>query len=481
MSKHPQWATNLRKKGTELRLLKGTYYLYEVSSKWNPVLKRSQKISGKLLGKITEKDGFVESDKAKLRNQKLNLTGICTKEYGITAFLESNLNEYKQLLEKHFPNHWQSIIVLSFMRLVKHSPLKNIDFNYWNSYISEIYPELQLSSKALTSLLKEIGSRRQQITDFFKEFKIADDNIIFDGTDLLSSSSKLGINKLSKTKKGTFDLVSNIMFVFSIGLQLPVYYRILPGNIKDIRAFKLCLEESGISEAVVIADKGFYSKSNIEELKQGNIRFIIPLRRNNSNILYEKLENYGVSENCSYFTFEKRIIWYTQYECGNEKINIYLDEELKVIETKDYLTRIEKHPEEFSKEEYLKKYCEFGTIALLNNIDKSAEDIFIDYKSRNQIEIMIDTFKNILEADKSYMQNEESLEGWMFFNHIALHWYYMILKILKDNKLNHKYSPMDFLMYLEEIRKVKINNTWHIAEITKKTQEVLKALKIHIT
>ena len=32
---HPEWALKHEKPGTELRFMKGRYYLYEVSSKWN--------------------------------------------------------------------------------------------------------------------------------------------------------------------------------------------------------------------------------------------------------------------------------------------------------------------------------------------------------------------------------------------------------------------------------------------------------------
>jgi hypothetical protein len=67
---HPDWALAHKRKGTELRLISGKYYLYEVTSKWSPEKKRPVKITGKLLGKITEKEGFVESEKARLRKQQ---------------------------------------------------------------------------------------------------------------------------------------------------------------------------------------------------------------------------------------------------------------------------------------------------------------------------------------------------------------------------------------------------------------------------
>ena len=58
MAAYPEWVTAHRQKGTEIRFIKGQYYVYAVSSKWNPEKKRSQKITGKLIGKITP-TGFI--------------------------------------------------------------------------------------------------------------------------------------------------------------------------------------------------------------------------------------------------------------------------------------------------------------------------------------------------------------------------------------------------------------------------------------
>jgi transposase len=478
---HPKWATKHKRKGTELRLINGRYYLYEVSSKWDPVKKRPRKVTGKLLGRITKDLGFVESDKAKLRKREITVSKLTIKEYGVAALIDSHFAEYKVLLEKYFPDHWQALIGLTYGRLVHHSPMKNMEYHYYHSYLSEQFSNLSLSPKTLTRLLREIGVQRQQITSFFKEFSKANDNILFDGTDLLSSSKKMDITKLGKSKKGTFDSLANIMFVFSVGLQIPVYYRIMPGNIKDIKSFKLCLDESQIKDAVIIADKGFYSEKNIEQLKKENLKFIIPLRRNNKQICYDKIESTEKKSFDSFFKYEGRIIWCYSLNTGDEKVNVYLDEELKVEEIKDYLNRIESLPEKYDIETFHQRQHAFGTIALMHNESKSQEEIFLNYKARCQVEGMIDVFKNIVEADKSYMQNEQALEAWMFINYIALHWYYKIYHLLVANNLNKKYSPMDLILFLMEIRKVKINEQWYTAEITTKTQDLLSKIGVHIT
>jgi hypothetical protein len=58
---HPTWATQHKRPGTELRFIRGRYYLYEVSSKWNPEKKRAQKVTGRIMGSVTEEKGFVPS------------------------------------------------------------------------------------------------------------------------------------------------------------------------------------------------------------------------------------------------------------------------------------------------------------------------------------------------------------------------------------------------------------------------------------
>ena len=91
---HPDWTLKQKKPGTELRYIRGNYYPYGVSSKRNKEKKRAQKVTGKILGKVTE-NGFIES----VRRQTLNrepkienammptIKSISTKSSGLGCFL----------------------------------------------------------------------------------------------------------------------------------------------------------------------------------------------------------------------------------------------------------------------------------------------------------------------------------------------------------------------------------------------------------
>jgi hypothetical protein len=497
---HPSWALNCKRKGTELRNIRGNYYLYEVTSKWNTDKKRSVKITGKLLGKITQEDGFVESEKARLKKQQLVINRVQVKEYGVCAIIELLFGDTVTMLKKYFADCWQKIICLAFGRLVYRSALKNIFFHYSHSYLSEQYPDVDLSASHLSLFLRSLGEERGRIVEFCRSFRQMNDCIIFDGTDIFSCSERMELPKLSKSKSGVFENVVNLMCVFSVGQQMPVYYRLLPGSIKDMSAFKISLLESGVKDAVIVVDRGFASESNIKTLEKEKLKFIASLPRDSTYIDYEKAKAGDKSQFDGYFKYGGRFIWFYSHiakknnkkrkqnadDCDNDteikKVTVFLDEELRNREEGDYLNRIENKVQKYSIEKFHQNRHVFGTIAIIENYEKTARDIYEAYKTRGQVETMIDALKNIVDADRTYMQNPQTLEGWMFINLIALKWYYHILNLLKKHELNINYTPMDLLMMLAEVKKVKINDTWLDAEKTKKTSELILKLGLeHIT
>jgi len=493
-SKHPQWALRHKQKGTELRLLSGKYYLYAVTSKWDPEKKRAKKITGKLLGRITEEEGFIDSDKYKLykeaeRNKKMeyntkNMGSISIKEYGLSFYLNKHLGKYTNLLESKFKMLYKEILCLSMIRLSCQSPIKNVAYHYERSFISEVFSGLDLSDKKVSSLLRAIGRSRKESTDYMKSFVEPGDHILIDGTPIVSNSESMDINKYGYNSQGSYDPQINAVFIFSAKQSQPVFHRILPGNIRDVKAFKLTIEESGLSDAILIADKGFYSNNNVTMLEKEKLNYIIPLKRDSALIDYSKIELPRKNGFTGYFEFQKRFIWYyeIQQDSDDRRVILYFDGDLKLREEKDYLTRIETHSEEYTIEKYRERHNPFGTITMCTNVKgKTAQDIYEYYKSRNEIETMFDAMKNVLNADTSYMQDVEAFQGWMFINHVALQWYYSIYNLLVANKLISKYSVKDVIMHLSGIKKIKINNEWVLAEVTKKTQTLLKKLNVPIT
>ena len=56
---HPEWALKFKTKGTELRNIRGKYYLYNVTSRRDPITKKTKKITLSQVGTITEEYGLI--------------------------------------------------------------------------------------------------------------------------------------------------------------------------------------------------------------------------------------------------------------------------------------------------------------------------------------------------------------------------------------------------------------------------------------
>ena len=101
---------------------------------------------------------------------------------------------------------------------------------------------------------------------------------------MVTQSQSLSLAHCGYNSQQVHDPQVNLFFIFSATAHQPLFYRLLPGNIREIKACHLTLKESGIAKAILIADKGFYSQQNATDLQDAKLHFILPLRRNSQLI-----------------------------------------------------------------------------------------------------------------------------------------------------------------------------------------------------
>ena len=488
---YPTWVLQHKVKGTEIRTIKGRYYLYQVKSFWDKESKRSKKVTEAFLGRITEL-GLIKGKKTKKIISVPLSSSYCVQEYGIVRFLYDDNIDVLNILKEHFEQFYESIFAAAISRFAHHSPLKNMEHYHTQSYSKELFPNAQMSDKSLSQLLLTIGRQRDLATKVMQYFIQGRHFLLLDATQVLSMSSTLESAQIGYNASGGFDPHVNLMYLFSTDAQMPVFYRLIPGNIREVSAMALTIKESQVKNAVIVADKGFYSKDNIDQLDNEKLQYIIPLKRSSKLIDYTPMETKGRKGFSNFLRYNERIIWYSDTQINdNQRVILFLDEDLQSNEQKDYLARVEKNldqkPENqtqaYTLENYHLKAQQIGTIALLTNLDpkNTPQQIYEFYKCRAAVEILFDTFKNILFADVTYTRSNEALEGWLFINHIALIFYYRPYKRLMHHDLLKKYSPKDILMHLNTIKRVKINQNWVIAEIPTKSKTILENLEIPIT
>ena len=490
---HPDWALEHKKTGTELKLINGRYYLYAVKSVYDKSLKRAKKVSLGILGSITQDKGFIPSPKKELKiKTEKGFFGkeVFALEYGFSKWLLDTLESTGTLqeLKEYFPNLWQFIVTMVFCRIGYKSPLKNVQFYTEQSDIRQLlnWNEV-LGDQKISDHLFELGSMQNTIHKFLKPKDNSPKTVLMDATDVALQSNHIGLAKKGYNSEMNFQPQFVLLYMYNASTLEPLYYRLLPGNIREISAMQNIIKISGLEQCVYIADKGFFSESNVAELERLKMSFIIPLKRDNPLIPYDSVN--GIEQSDNYFEFAKRFVFFADTVSSNtRKINLFLDGKLKEQEKTDYLTRINSMPENYSKSMFNQKVKSMGTLTIMHNTELSPKDLYLEYKNRGEIEQFFDHLKNTLDASSSHMQREESLNGWMFINHLSMKIIYKLFIRLKTtplNKkqnLNHKYSINDVIEHLITIKKIKFSpNDYVISEMNKSTKILLTKMKIPIT
>ena len=477
---YPEWVLKHKAKGTQINCVNGHYYLYEVSSVWNKEKGRAQKITKAYLGTITE-EGLIPPRTT--RNMKLsNAASLNHKEFGASQYLQDISGDIIASLKDQFPDIWQQIITVSFLRTMYRTPFKRMEHYYTHSFVSEFYPKQQMSGKSISALLRDLGTRRGNICAFMRRFVGQSSHLFFDATSIFSESGEMDINRIGYNSKRIFTPQISLLYAFAKDKGEPAYYRILPGNIRDVSAFGIAVKESGINNAVVVADKGFGSEKNFTILEESGVGYIIPLRRSSSFFDRSVIKTGDKSSFDGRFIFRDRLVFYYSRSVGSGRtVHTFVDEDLRSREACDYQKRIDAGIEGYTPEGFLQKQYDFGTIVMLSNMTIGAKEIYDTYKQRADIEQSFDMLKNLLGQDSSYMQDEDALESWAFINHIALMLCYRLFRVIKDHGLTSKYSVEDLIEYLKSITKIKINGgEWITAEVSSKTTKIITACDIHI-
>lgn len=469
----PDWAKKHQTVGTQIVKIRENYYIYKISSRWDKNKKRARKVTEKYLGKVTQ-EGIIKPKHERVLSQ---LDNISIKEFGASSLLNYICHNLKEDLGNTFPDDWKAIFSFAVLRFFEQSPIKNLLHHFEHSFLSSLFSDADLRQKQVSLLLEKIGSRRHTMVEYMQKSCSSKGNLLVDLTHIFSSSENLTWLSIGHNSEGQFHPQLNMLLLFSKDENMPVYFRLLDGAIKDVSSIKGTIDEIGIKDVIFVGDKGFFSEGNEELCDFSGIKHIFPLRRNSTLIDYSVMKKQSRRYFDGYFFFNERHIWHKTTKVNGKRCILFFNERLKTEEENCFLSRIDNKQSEL--QEFYDKEHALGTIVVLTNVDSlTAEEVYQYLKARTNIEIVFDTFKNILEADKTYMQNDAKLYGWMFINFIALQMYYTLYGILLKKKLLNNYSPQDILLHFSKIYSVKIGEKEIISEVPKTTRLLMEKFGI---
>ena len=159
----PDWIQEHKEPRTEIKRIKNGFYKYEVAFVYNKEKKRTEKKTIRLLGKVTEKDGFVPSSKDSLRRKSEELPKVDIKTFGVYhLFSELMKDEIASLKDTFGAEQAEELLSFSMMRWAYQTPIKRATNYHSHDFCSEHWATGSMSDKLISSNLKYFGENREK-------------------------------------------------------------------------------------------------------------------------------------------------------------------------------------------------------------------------------------------------------------------------------------------------------------------------------
>jgi transposase len=451
------------KKCLEVKKINNSYYVYHSTSRYDKATKKAKKVST-YLGKLDPEKGLIKSQ------SKTDPKVKSIHQYGNALFLHHALAELLPLLEECFEEDWKEIYALATVRAMGYTPLKRVA-SVWERLadINQLQPKL--GAKYLGQVLKRLGSDAHGQLQLFNRLTLNGKELVYDLSCFFTRSDEINLAEKGYNKDGLQLQQINLALLCSAETGLPSMIRAIPGSVKDVSTLITSLEEIGLTNKTLILDRGFFSDNIIEYLVSRQISYVVPTRRNSK--LYDVRIHLK-----QHFFYRDRLI-----KCGRRKHNdlilyLYEDSLLRLEEEKRLYKKLtEGH---ISKTELDVEIRKAGRILLISNIEDGLEELYLLNKKRDRVEKLFDSYKTTLNADRSYLQDDESIFGHVFIAFLSLYAYSRMEQIIKHAGLTSKYSVADVLEEFSKVYVLESGGKRIVTEIPKKVKVLEEKLALNI-
>lgn len=518
----------------------GITYAYESISYWDKE-KQQSRAKRVCIGKVDPKTGeIVPTRKRKTKVAQPDavikpgptpITQTARFFYGATYLFDEigrNLGITGDL-KQCFPETYRQILSIAYYLILEdNNPLSR--FPKWSSLHKHPFGQdiaSQRSSELFTSITEET---RVQFFERQSKRRVEKEYWAYDITSISSYSNTLAQVKYGLNKD--HDLLAQINLALLYGQQsgLPFYYRKLAGNIPDVKTVRTLLadlEHLGCQKIKLVMDRGFYSEENVNGLLRDHLKFIMATKLHLTYVKSalakgrDSIRNWD-NYNPEYDLYAKTstITWkYRQdrpYKGDQIKedrrlyLHIYFNSEKAVEDEKKHnmlliklQTELESGKLDPGHEADYAKYFEvhktpvrgikvtgkqkaideakmnYGYFALISNDIKDPIQALEIYRNKDLVEKAFGNLKERLNLRRTLVSSEQSLDGKLFVEFVALIFLSYIKKKMQEGKLFKKYtlqSLLDEFDVIECFEQKGKERRW--GEITKKQIELFKLMGV---
>jgi transposase len=510
----------------------GVTYAYESISYWDKD-KQQSRAKRKCIGRVDpETKKIIPTRKRKkpvvavrARRGPAPITYASRKFYGATYLFDriGSQTGVTKDLRTCFPDSYRQILSIAYYLILEDkNPLSR--FPRWAN--THRHPHGQaVSSQRSSELFASITEDARQ--HFFRlqgKRRVEREYLAYDSTSISSYSKSLRQVRYGKNKDHEHLAQINLTLLFGQQSRLPFYYRKLAGNIPDVKTLRKLLSDMntlGYEKIKVILDRGFYSAANINDLYKYHLKFLIAAKislklvQTNLDIVRDTMRSWNhYSQAYQLYAHSMPVTWnYVQkrpYKGDTIKskrrmyLHLYFCPERALEDEKAFNNRLaawqeeletgQRHPDH---EKQYAKYFEikttpvrgtkviakedalraakhnYGYFVLISNEVKDAIKALEIYRNKDLVEKAFNNLKERLNLRRLAVSSEQSLDGKLFVQFIALIYLSYITRNMQQNKLFKNYTMQEVLDELDVIECFEMpGQQLQVGETTKRQMEL---------
>ncbi len=513
----------------------GITYAYESISYWDKEKKQSR-AKRTLIGRVDKESGeIVPTDGRGRKGTKGEEAALIPESqrrfYGATYLLDKVGEKLgiREDLKYCFPDHYQQILSIAYYLILEpNSPL--FRFERWSMLHKHPFDNnipSQRSSELFTSVSESaknnffgLQGRRKEDKEFWA----------YDTTSISSYSKQLRQVQYGNNKEHDPLAQLNLAIVFGEKSNLPFYYRKLSGNIPDSKTIQHLLadlELLGFSKVKLVMDRGFYSQANINMLYKAHLKFLLSAKMSLNFIKQNLAPIYDTFRSFEHYDAQYELYMHTvqttwdyQQERAyrgdtlKEKRRIYIhyyfnidraaeDEKAfdnTLSELRDELLsgkRVKEHEAQHGKyftitqtpkrgiqlkikeDVVAEAKRHYGFFTLVTNETMDAKTALEIYRNKDVVEKAFGNLKERLNMRRMLVSSEQSLEGKLFVEFVALIYLSYIKKQMQEKQLFKKYTLQTLFDKLDVIECFEYpKRKLRVGEVLQKQKDIYMALGV---
>jgi transposase len=443
------------------------------------------------------------------------------RDYGVYWFLKAAAEKTGlwDVLQQAFPSVWKEVFTLACYLIVSDKPVM-----YCEDWVSnnEWLDVGSMSSQRVSDLLVSFGETERN--SFYRQWcKYIQEKeyIALDITSVSSYSRQVEDCEWGHNRDNENLPQINLCMLFGEKSRLPVYQTNYSGSLGDVSTLETTINEFnalfGVTEAVIVMDKGFFSAKNINMLFGKGIRFLVSMPFT-SKFAKQQIE----SERKDIDQIAKVILTSGAPIRGIHKlrtwgkdgkklhVHVYFDPEKALKERNDIFNSVarlkefatenhksDKYKDEIKRllivrksektggytisirEDVIAKSLETaGWFVLVSNHVEDAQEAFDIYRMKDVVEKGFWKYKNSLGLDRLRVHGDKRAQNKVFVAFIALILASHVHNIMKEKEL---YKSMTFdrlFLILAKLKCADISGQRILRPLTKQQKDLFKVFDV---